>query len=151
MDAVADIHDFMSNDIRNFAARAVGQLGQRLMQFIRARVANDADSEDILQDVWQQFVTTLEDGPIERVGAWLYTVARNRIIDQYRKPPVASLEALAAELGLDDEAFELPKSLLQDPTTPESGDLRNLFWEQSHTTLAELAGGTASGVRLART
>ena len=136
MDAVADIHDFMSNDIRNFAARTVGQLGQRLMRFIRARVPNDADAEDILQDVWQQLVRTLDQGPIERVGAWLYTVARHRIIDQYRKPRMASLEALAAELELDDD--ELPESLLQDPTTPEREDLRNLFWEQLHAALAEL-------------
>ena len=138
MDAVGDIHDFMSNDIRNSAAGIVSQLGQRLMRFIRARVPNEADAEDILQDVWQQLVTTLEDGPVERVGGWLYKVARNRIIDQYRKPRAASLDALAAESELDDEAFEFPRFLLQDPTTPGSEDLCNLFWEQLHAALAEL-------------
>jgi len=138
MDAVGDINDFMSNDIRNSAAGIVRQLGQRLMRFIRSRVPNEADAEDILQDVWQQLVRTLEEGPVERVGAWLYKVARNRIIDQYRKPRATSLDALASESELDDEAFEFPGFLLQDPTTPESEHLRNLFWEQLHAALAEL-------------
>ena len=128
----------MSNDVKNRVAGIVSDAGQRLMRFIRARVANEADAEDILQDVWRQLVTTLEEGPIERVGAWLYTVARNRIINQYRKPRMPSLDALAAEVELDDEAFELPESLLRKATTPENEDLRNLFWERLHAALAEL-------------
>jgi RNA polymerase sigma factor (sigma-70 family) len=138
MDAVAQMTDFMSNDIKNHVARIVGHAGQRLIRFIRARVPNDADAQDIFQDVWQRLVTTLEEGPIEQVGAWLYTVARNRIIDQYRKPRMASLDALTAESELDDVAFELPESLLREATTPASEDLRNLFWEQLHAALAEL-------------
>jgi RNA polymerase sigma factor (sigma-70 family) len=138
MDAVGQLADFMSDDRRNYVARIVADAGQRLMRFIRARVPSNADAEDVLQDVWQQLVTTLEDGPIEHVGAWLYTVARNRIIDQYRKRRTASLDALAAEMELEDEAFELPDAFLRDDTTPESEHLRNLFWEQLHTALAEL-------------
>jgi len=138
MDAVAQMTDFMTNDIKNHVARIVGHLGQRLTRFIRARVSNDSEAEDISQDVWQQLVTTLEEGPVEQVGAWLYTVARNRIINHYRKPRMASLNALAAEMEMDDEAFELPDSFLRNATTPESMDLRNLFWEQLHAALAEL-------------
>jgi RNA polymerase sigma factor (sigma-70 family) len=138
MDAVAQMTDFMTNDIKNHVARIVGHAGQRLLRFIRARVSNHADAEDIFQDVWQRLVTTLENGPVEQVGAWLYTVARNRITDQYRKPRIASLDALAAELELDDEAFELPESLLREAATPETENLRNLFWEQLHASLAEL-------------
>src|SRR5215472_1671958 len=123
MDSVGQITDFMSNDVKNRVAGIVSEAGQRLMRFIRVRVANEADAEDILQDVWRQLVTTLEEGPIERVGAWLDTVARNRIINQYRKPKMPSLDAMTAEFELDDEAFELPESLLHKAATPEGEDL----------------------------
>ncbi len=138
MDAVGQLTDFMSDDRSSRVAGIVRQAGQRLMRFIRARVPSDEDAEDILQEVWQQLVTTLEDGPVEHVGAWLYTVARNRIIDQYRKPRLASLDALAPETEMDDEPFELPEPLLRDDRTPESEHRRHLFWEQLHTALAEL-------------
>jgi RNA polymerase sigma factor (sigma-70 family) len=51
---------------------------------------------------------------------------------------VASLDALAAEFDSEEEAFELPESLLRDAATPESENLRNLFWEQLQAALAEL-------------
>ena len=130
--------EFMSDKRSNEIGQIVTRAGQRMMRFIRARVGSDADAEDILQDVWQQLVSSIEDGPIEHVLSWLYTIARNRIIDQYRKPKMASLEALAAESGSENDAFELPESLLRESTTPESENLRNLFWEQLHSALAEL-------------
>jgi RNA polymerase sigma factor (sigma-70 family) len=138
MDVVGQMTDFRSNEIRSHVSRIVDAAGLRLMRFIRARVANETDAEDILQDVWQQLVTTLEDGPVEHVAAWLYTVARNRIIDRYRKPRMASLDALAAEIDPNDTTFEIPDSLLGDASTPESESLRHLFWEQLHAALAEL-------------
>jgi len=130
--------DFMSADRKRDVTRIVGDVGEQLRRFIRARVPSDADADDILQDVWQQLVTTLEDGPVEKVSAWLYTVARNRIIDQYRKPRMASLDALSAETESDEMAFELPDFVLSDDKSPELEDLRSLFWEQLHTALAEL-------------
>ena len=65
-----------------FAVQVVQDLGRRLMRFIRVRVSSEADAEDVMQDVWQQLATSLEAGPVEQVGAWLFTVARNRIIDK---------------------------------------------------------------------
>jgi RNA polymerase sigma factor (sigma-70 family) len=130
--------DFMNADRGSHVARIVSEVGRKLRRFIRARVPSDADTEDILQDVWQQLVAALEEGPIEKVSAWLYTVARNRIIDQYRKPRTTSLEALAAETGSEEIVFELPEFVLRDDKTPEVEDLRNLFWEQLQAALAEL-------------
>jgi RNA polymerase sigma factor (sigma-70 family) len=138
MQAVGQPLDFMSDDRRSYIAGIVRNAGQKLIRFIRARVPSDADAEDILQDVWRQLVSALEDGPIEHVGAWLYTVARNRIIDQYRKPRMASLDALASEMELDGEPFEFPESIRRDDRTPESEYLRSLFWEKLHAALAEL-------------
>jgi RNA polymerase sigma factor (sigma-70 family) len=138
MEAMAQPAEFMSDKRSNDIVQIVTRAGQRMLRFIRARVGSDADAEDILQDVWRQLVTTIEEGPIEHVLSWLYTTARNRIIDQYRKPKIASLDALAAESESADDAFELPESLLHDAATPESEELRNLFWEQLQAALAEL-------------
>ena len=138
MDAIAQLAGSMSDERSNEIGQIVTRAGKRMMRFIRARVGSDADAEDILQDVWRQLVTAIEDGPIEHVLSWLYTTARNRIIDQYRKPKIASLDALAAEFESDEEAFELPESLLRDAATPEGENLRNLFWEQLQSALAEL-------------
>src|SRR5215469_10446843 len=130
MDMVAQVNHFMSDDVPNRAARVVSQTGRQLTKFIRARVSNDADAEDILQDVWQKLVSTLEDGPVEQIWAWLYAVARNRIIDEYRKPQMASLDALAAEMGVENDTFVLADFLLREDKTPEKEYLRHLFWKQ---------------------
>ncbi len=115
-------------------------MGKRLMRFIRARVPTDADAEDVSQEVWQQLVVTLEAGPIQQVGAWLYTVARNRIIDRYRKPTEASLDAMAEE-GDEETGFDFSGFLLRDDKTPRTEHLRQVFWEQLHAALAELPEG----------
>lgn len=138
MEAMAQPAEFMSDERSNDIGQIVTRAGERVMGFIRARVGSQADAEDILQDVWRQLITALEDGPIEHVLSWLYTTARNRIIDQYRKPKMASLEAMAAESELEDDAFEVPEFLLREASTPESENLRNLFWEQLQAALAEL-------------
>src|SRR5579863_5510207 len=58
----------------------------RLKNFIRRRVPDERDAEDILQDVFYELVEAYRMvKPIERVGAWLYRVARNRITDLFRK------------------------------------------------------------------
>ena len=128
----------MSNDPNRRLTQVVQDLGRRLMRFIRVRVSSEADAEDVLQDVWQQLATTLEAGPVEQVGAWLFTVARNRITDRYRKPRMASLEAMAAEAEEDDPGFDFAGFFLRDDKTPRTEHLRHLFWEQLHTALAEL-------------
>ena len=71
---------------------------ERLWRFIRRRVPDLRDAEDILQDVlceWLQAERVL--APIEQAGAWLFRVARNRITDLFRKRRTDSLEALLLE------------------------------------------------------
>src|SRR5271157_525118 len=59
---------------------------RRLFHFIRNRVDDQGDAEDILQDVFYELTEAYRlMKPIEQVGAWLYRVARNRIIDRFRK------------------------------------------------------------------
>ena len=137
MDAAGRIPDFVSADRNNQVSRIVRDAGERLRRFIRARVPSEADAEDVLQDVWQQLVTTLEAGPVERVGAWLYTVARNRIIDRYRRPAITSLEAMADEAD-DDASLGFPDYLLREEKTPATEHRRRQFWERLRSALAEL-------------
>lgn len=111
--------------------------GKRLFYFIRGRVNTDEDAEDILQDVWYQFSNVLENEPIEQTSAWLFRVARNRIIDKYRKHQTASLEEEVFG-DQDDEGFSFREFLLADNSTPETEHLRNLFWEQLFAALNEL-------------
>jgi len=65
----------------------------RLLNFIRKRIPDADDAEDILQDVFYQFVESYRlMKPIEEVTAWLFTVARNKITDRFRKKKPESLE-----------------------------------------------------------
>jgi RNA polymerase sigma factor (sigma-70 family) len=138
MDVVSPVPNFMSAERKSRVAEIVRDVGQRLSRFIRARVASDADAADVLQDVWQQLIASLDEGPIEQVGGWLYAVARNRIIDRYRKPRMASLDAMENG-GIDDEApFNLAGLLLRDENTPVTEHLRQFFWDQFQAALAEL-------------
>lgn len=133
MDAVGKAPELMTTDPRHRVATIVRDLGGRLYRYVRARVGSDADAEDVLQDVWERLVTALDAGPVEQVGAWLYTVARHRIIDRYRQPRTDSLDALAEE-----DSFELPSFVLRDDATPATEHRRRLFWDALNAALAEL-------------
>lgn len=106
------------------------------MGFIRQRVGNEADAEDILQDVWYQLTTTVDTEPIEQMSSWLFAVARNKIIDRYRKKRPESLDfLLQSEEG---DAPDLAGILLDKSSNPETANLRNLFWKALQEALEEL-------------
>ena len=109
--------------------------GRGLLRFIRSKVRSEADAEDLLQEVWRQLAVALNTGPIEQVGAWLYTVARRRIADHYRKRRPESLDALTAN---PDTAFDFTPFALRDERTPRTEHLRLRFWSELRTALDEL-------------
>ncbi len=126
----------VSNQPKQNIIQAVRDYGRRLFYFIRGKVNTDEDAEDILQDVWYQFSNLMNSEPIEQTSAWLYRVARNRIIDKYRRREPESLEAIFTD---DDESeFNFREILLTENKTPETEHLRNLFWEQLFSALNEL-------------
>jgi RNA polymerase sigma factor (sigma-70 family) len=116
--------------------QTVTSYGKQLLGFIRQRVNSDEDAEDILQDVWYQLSSVPELDTIEQIGSWLYRVARNRIIDKYRKQKPESLE----DYGYEDEEgeFYFKDILLADDGTPETVYMKELFWEQLTMALEEL-------------
>jgi len=126
----------MSAEQKNNITRVINDYSRRLLGFIRKRVKNDADAQDILQDVFYQFIGNTK--PIEQVTAWLFTVARNKITDRRRKHRPEALEDI---YGADDSdtAFDWTE-LFFDATAdhPETEYLRSLFWEALDKALAEL-------------
>jgi RNA polymerase sigma factor (sigma-70 family) len=73
----------------------------KLTAFIKARVSNTADAEDVLQDVFYEFMQAYRlPEPIEQVSGWLFRVARNRIIDRFRKNKRVSADELYLELEI---------------------------------------------------
>ena len=115
----------------------ISRFGKRLLGFIRRRVSSEADAEDVLQDVWYQLTTTVDTEAIEQIGSWLFTVARNKITDRYRKKKPASLEDM---LTLEDEEGGLGFSdiLLDNSNNPETAFLQSLFWKTLDDALQEL-------------
>jgi len=89
-----------------------------------------------LQDVWYQFSNIMNSEPIELTSAWLYRVAKNRIIDKYRRQEPDSLDGMFT--GDDEGEFNFREILLADDANPETEHLRNLFWEQLFAALDEL-------------
>ena len=106
----------------------------RLGNFIRRRVADPGEAEDILQDVFFEFVEAYRlPEPIEQIGAWLYRVARNRIIDRFRKKREEPLP-LAAE----DETSWLENALPSPDAGPEAAYARSVLIAELSNALAEL-------------
>ena len=113
----------------------------KLLGFIRSRVSTVEEAEDILQDVFYQFIAGFETiESLDRVTSWLYSVARNKIIDRYRRdsarPKRTDFELLA---GKDDNAPLTLQEILPDlDNTPESTLLREAIWDEITEALAEL-------------
>ena len=118
-------------------ASVIGRFGKRLLGFIRQRVGNEADAEDILQDVWYQLTTTVDTEPIEQISGWLFAVARNKITDRYRKKKPESLESLLQD-GDETGGPDLAGILLDNSPDPEATHLRTLFWKTLQGALDEL-------------
>lgn len=110
--------------------------GKQLFGFIRSRVQTNEDAEDILQDVWYQLSNLPEFDTIESVSGWLHRVARNKITDSFRKKKESALEEEGYE---DDEGeFHLPDIMIAENESPETEELRQLFWEELFQALDEL-------------
>jgi RNA polymerase sigma factor (sigma-70 family) len=109
--------------------------GKRLSGFIRLRVRNEEDAADILQEVWLQLSRMVDIDAIEQMSSWLFTVARNRIVDNRRKKRALTVSALHHD---DDSDDSIEESLFVELETPEDKILRRQFWEELFHALDEL-------------
>src|SRR3954469_16675922 len=110
MKAAASVHPMAVEQDRRIN-EVVERERSRLGNFIRRRVPDPRDAEDILQDVFYQLVEANRLlMPIDHVTGWLFRVARNRITDLFRKHrPETFSDAAAADndAGEDDELLRL--------------------------------------------
>ncbi|WP_238354320.1 RNA polymerase sigma factor [Fulvivirga marina] len=105
----------------------------RLLSFIRTKVSSLEDAEDILQDVLLQFVNGYGAiDSIEKATSWLFSVARHKIIDSYRKQKVRSNTINLSEtaVGDDDQPLMLSDILPDLGQAPEELHFREIIWEQ---------------------
>lgn len=119
----------------SYLLNTIQKYGKGLLAFIRGRVRNDEDAEDILQDIWYSLSMVVNTAPVEQTSAWLYRVARNKITDKYRKRSESLLDDLFEQHEEDPDYSSI---LFSDEKTPETEYLRNLFWKQLFTALDEL-------------
>jgi RNA polymerase sigma factor (sigma-70 family) len=103
----------------------------RLGSFIRRRVPDPADAEDILQDVFSEFVDAYRlPASIEQASAWLFRVARNRIIDRFRKKREQSASGRSQDRvddEADGEAYRLDLALPATDAGPEAEYARSVL------------------------
>lgn len=112
----------------------------QLKAFIRKRVSNKADAEDILQDVFLQLVKTVDEtlNPIEQVSAWLYRVTRNIIINRGKKKTEEELPIYSTNEG-EEVLQDFAEFLFNEESpSPETEYMRSLVWEELELALSEL-------------
>jgi len=112
---------------------------KRLLGYIRNRVPDKVEAEDILQDVFYQLTIGFRDiRRIETLTAWLYKVADNRITDLFRKKKPVNIN-YRENTKVDDEGpLRLEEILPSLGSTPEDEELKELIWEAIEDTLSEL-------------
>lgn len=109
----------------------------RLKGFIRKRVPYEEDAEDIMQDVFYQFLfgtNTL--GSIEKVSSWLFRVAKNKIADLYRKKKPVNFSKM--QRNDEDENLSLFDNIPDFNNTPEDEIMKSVLQETLEEGLAEL-------------
>ncbi len=135
MNGVMTITETMAENRKRNITEVINTYSKRLMGFIRKRVDNPSDAEDILQDVFYQLVDNTE--PIEKLTGWLFTVARNKITDRQRKHKPDLLDDLfAGEEGEDWLGWA--ELFFDENNNPETDYLRSMFWETLNSALNEL-------------
>ena len=116
----------------------VAEQRARLRNFIRRRVPDPLDAEDILQDVFYKLVEANRLlMPIEHATGWLFRVARNRITDLFRKKKPQSFGEISVE-GEGGELLQLEDLLPSPEAGPEAVYVRNLLLEELELALDEL-------------
>lgn len=121
----------------NMISGTVEKYGTRLMAFIRLKVRNSEDAEDILQEVWYQFSNLSNISDIVSIGSWLFSVTRNKITDSYRKRRTENLEDFIYE---DEEgSLMIREFLLEDnQENPELKIFQDEIWNEIFRALDEL-------------
>jgi RNA polymerase sigma factor (sigma-70 family) len=136
MDEPSSVTSMSERDRR--LSEIIAEERSRLRNFIRKRVPNAADAEDLLQEVFYELVEANRLlMPIEHVTGWLFRVARNRITDLFRKKKTESFSDAAVE-NEEGELLRIEDLLPSPDAGPEAVYVRNLLLDELELALGEL-------------
>ena len=111
----------------------------RLRNFIRRRVPNEADVEDVLQEVFYELIGAYRlMEPVQRWSAWMFRVARNRIIDLFRKKRLEARGGDSVTASGEGEALRLEDVLTSPAAGPAESYARTVLLEELEEALDEL-------------
>ncbi|HEX2395267.1 MAG TPA: RNA polymerase sigma factor [Bacteroidales bacterium] len=112
---------------------------EKLMNYIRRRVPDRPEAEDILQDVFYQLTVGFRDlDRIENLTAWLYRVTNNRIIDRFRKKRPERMNHSDRSINGNKGPVSLAEILPALGSTPEDEEIKEMIWEEIEEVLGEL-------------
>jgi RNA polymerase sigma factor (sigma-70 family) len=131
--------------LKNKTAQVFTEYKDKLLGFVNKRLRSTDEAEDIVQDVFYQFSKVNDLGqPIEQTGAWLYRVAKNRIINwQRKKKNVLEKYTAPFPTEYDEETEEtclkdFAEILFDTAITPETEYMRSFVWTEIQKAIAEL-------------
>ena len=120
-------------------SQTVRRESPRLLSFIQKRIPDADEAEDILQDVFYQFTEAYRTvKSIDRVTSWLFTVARNKITDRYRKKKPRTFSEQAVQSADGEEPLRLEDVLSDLGNHPESELMRSVIWHAVEDALEEM-------------
>jgi len=129
----------MANANEIVISKTVEKEQNRLFNFIRKRVKSTLDAEDILQDVFYQLVRVSEEvNTIEKMSAWLFQVARNRITDLYRKKKSYTFSDMNGSDDEEEGSLQFEDYIPDLTDMPDALLTREMVWEVLEEGLAEL-------------
>lgn len=118
MEQIIGINNYMTAEQNEAIRLTVAKESSRLFAFIKKRVPDETDAEDILQDVFYQLIESNRMmKTIDHISAWLFTVARNKITDLFRKKKPQNFSQLRFGRSEDDDE----DSLHIEDLLPDSG------------------------------
>ena len=120
-------------------SEAIDRERGRLRNFIRKRVPDREDAEDVLQDVFYELVEAYRMmSPVEQVTAWLFRVARNRITDLFRRRQREAQRTESAPVSEDGEMLRLEDWLPSPDAGPDANYARSVLLEELDAAIDEL-------------
>jgi RNA polymerase sigma factor (sigma-70 family) len=131
------VREMTVEEENRFLADAMEREEPRLRSFIRRRVLDTSDAEDVLQDVFYELISAYRMmKPVEQMGAWMFRVARNRVTDLFRRRKTVSLQETAGSFEEDGQTLE---DLLPSPDAgPDAVFARQVLLEALEEALEEL-------------
>lgn len=131
----------MAESKGNQVTSVIEKYGKQIFGFLRNKLGNTQDAEDILQEVWFQTSNVANLHDIQNISSWLYSVARNKVTDSYRKKKTDSLEDYLPSDDDDNDSFRSSFSevmLIDEDAQPELAFFKELFWKELTQGLEEL-------------